>query len=182
MRHRGVALAGLALAVGAGLAACGGTTVEGEGGDTTVAPLTRSQSATASSGVESSAEPSASGSAAASKGASEGAEPGHTQAPVQDRGAREIESLPESQGATTPEEQEYLDLVGKGGVDTGKVSDQLIAAAQSVCTASSAAGEGSEGDATAQAIGGQLVEQGYTDMDAAKVAELIESSAREAYC
>ena len=41
---------------------------------------------------------------------------------------------------------------------------------------------GGEGDATAQAIGGQLVEQGFTDMDAAKVAELIESSAREAYC
>ncbi|WP_018117811.1 DUF732 domain-containing protein [Corynebacterium mastitidis] len=183
MRHRGVALAGLVLAAGAGLAACGGTTVEGEGGDTTVAPLTRSQSATASSGsessTESSAEPSASGSADASRGESESAKPGRTQAPAQDRGAREIESLPEPQGATTPEEREYLDLVGKGGVDTGKVSDQLIAAAQSVCTAST---EGGEGDATAQAIGGQLVEQGYTDMDAAKVAELIESSAREAYC
>ncbi|MDK8450262.1 DUF732 domain-containing protein [Corynebacterium mastitidis] len=179
MRHRGVVLAGLVLAAGAGLAACGGTTVEGEGGDTTVAPLTRSQSATASPGSESSTEPSASGSAGASRGASESAEPGRTQAPAQDRGAREIESLPEPQGATTPEEQEYLDLVGKGGVDTGKVSDQLIAAAQSVCTASP---EGGEGDATAQAIGGQLVEQGFTDMDAAKVAELIESSAREAYC
>ncbi|MEJ4100855.1 DUF732 domain-containing protein [Corynebacterium mastitidis] len=179
MRCRGVALAGLALAAGAGLAACGGTTVEGEGGDATVAPLTRSQSAAASSGAESSAQPSASGSAGASKGASESAEPGRTQAPAQDRGAREIESLPEPQGATTPEEQKYLDLVGKGGVDTGKVSDQLIAAAQSVCTAST---EGGEGDATAQAIGGQLVEQGFTDMDAAKVAELIESSAREAYC
>lgn len=186
MRHRGVALAGLVLAAGAGLAACGGTTVEGEGGDTTVAPLTRSQSASASSGAESgaesSAEPSASRSAGASKGASESAEPGRTQAPAQDRGAREIESLPEPQGATTPEEREYLDLVGKGGVDTGKVSDQLIAAAQSVCTASPEGGEGGEGDATAQAIGGQLVEQGFTDMDAAKVAELIESSAREAYC
>ncbi|WPF66018.1 MULTISPECIES: DUF732 domain-containing protein [unclassified Corynebacterium] len=170
---RRIALGGMAILVAAGVAACGGTTVEGgDGTENTVAPLTRSQGASAS--AEKSGEKTESTRAASESAA----EPARTVS-EQDSGAREIESLPEPQGATTPEEQGYLDLVADGGVDTQKVSDQLIAAAQSVCTA---AAEGTEGDATAQAIGGQLVEQGFTELDAQKAAELIENSAREAYC
>ncbi|KQB83343.1 DUF732 domain-containing protein [Corynebacterium oculi] len=175
---RRIALGGVALIAAASMAACGGATVEGgdgaEGTEGTVAPLTRSQSASS----EASEQPSTSATASAEASSKSAAEPARTAA-EKDSGAREIESLPEPQGATTPEEQDYLDLVADGGVDTQKVSDQLIAAAQSVCTA---AAEGTEGDATAQAIGGQLVEQGFTELDAQKAAELIESSARKAYC
>ncbi|KQB83466.1 DUF732 domain-containing protein [Corynebacterium lowii] len=173
MPRRGLILSALVLCTGLGVAACGGTTVEGGGSDNTVAPLTRSQGTTSASPTSSSSATSSA--EATSQSPAQGAGP--TQ--EHDLGAREIESLPEPQGATTKEEQDYLDAVAEGGVDTEKVSDQLIAAAQSVCTA---AEEGGEGDATAQAIGGQLAEQGYTELDAAKAAELIESAARKSYC
>lgn len=174
---RRIALGGMTLLLAAGLAACGGTTVEGDdSGEETVAPLTRSQAASSAASTTSAEK--GSGTETASRSA---AEPARTVA-EHDSGAREIESLPEPQGATTPEEQDYLDLVAEGGVDTKKVSDQLIAAAQSVCTAATEGAEETGGDATAQAIGGQLVEQGFTELDAQKAAELIESSARKAYC
>ncbi|MBC3185843.1 hypothetical protein H7347_04525 [Corynebacterium sp. zg-331] len=173
MRRR--ALAVMAVAMGAGLAACGGTTVEGgDGSGESVAPLTRGPSASAQ--PESAV---ASGHSTASRSA---AQPAADQALGHDSGAREIESLPEPQGATTPEERDYLDLVADGGVDTQKVADQLIAAAQSVCTAATEGNAEPGADATAQAIGGQLAEQGLTKLDAQKATELIESAARKAYC
>ncbi|UDL73410.1 DUF732 domain-containing protein [Corynebacterium uberis] len=167
-RLRRLALAGVCGAVALATAACSGTTANNTDPD----PAAASKSASSAGANQESGAPGVTSLAPGPSNLSDGNDQG-------DLGAREVDSVPAQQGANTPEEHSYIDAVAARGVDVAPAEDQLIAAAQAVCT-DQAPQEG--GNVTALAIGGQLVEQGLTTLSAEDAAKLIESSAREHYC
>lgn len=89
-----------------------------------------------------------------------------------DKSAREVESLP-GRAPGDPKEQEFFDDLK--GIDTAGVEDQLVATAQEVCRSGRDA-------VVLDAVAGQLVEQGATDLNPDEVAERIAAAAEKAYC
>lgn len=159
------------------LVGCGGSTVTSDDveSETTVAPLERSGTETTGA-----ADPTESEDAEETTtqerpdgqgGAGVAAPP-----PPEDQGAREISEIPETDAPTSAEDQEYLAALEDAGVDVAGVEASLVGTASTVCA--------SEGDAnvTASAVAGQLIEQGRTELEHGEATELIEESARAAYC
>lgn len=165
MRITGItALAATALL----LSACGSATVdnteETAADVTSVAPLERG------SGVEDTETESE----AESTDEQERPDAEPTSPQAQDRGAREIDEVPEQVPVTSDEDQGYLDALREDGVNVDGVEDQLIGAAGAACSL--------EDNVTIPAVAGQLIEQNRTDMDHAELVGLIENQARSAYC
>lgn len=170
MKHP-IKYAGLAvtLTVALGLSACGGgATVENNGTPPeteSVAPLTRDNDTQTTEPTEEDTEPPA-----------PPADPAEPQ--PEDQGAQEIDEIPEQSIERSPAEEDLLTEVGEGGVDVAGVEDQVIGAAATICDT-----EDSETDnVIVPAVSGQLIEQGRTELSHEEVTELIESTARSAYC
>lgn len=161
---RRVILSALAAGAATVLAACGSATVDNEG-PTSVAPLER-ESAEAST-EESSSE------STSSEADSESSEGGSEQA-AQDRGAREVSAIPEPEEETDTPDAKFLGALSDAGLDTDGVEYQVISAAQGSCE--------SESNVIVQAVAGQLIEQGRTDMPFEELTGLLEDQARTAYC
>lgn len=157
MRARGLRCGAAAVMAAAAcvLAACGGSTAT-DTNSTSVAPLERPER-----------------DASSAERTTEQA-PGSTRG---DLGAREAES-PAPPAPLSEEERQYLDTLGRGGVDVDADSGELVATAQSVCSAEPTG----EINVTALAIGGQLVEQGRSRLGPEETARLIENTARDSYC
>ncbi|QPK79010.1 DUF732 domain-containing protein [Corynebacterium lizhenjunii] len=171
MRRASVAAA-VACAAGL-LAACGGSaTVDNDAPPTSVAPLERgtarvSESASASAESADASSTSASQSAAAST-ANASAEP-----VPQDRPAREVtESV--APAAPQQQDQQFLDALAGQGVNVSGVEDQLVAVGQASCNDADSV--------TVPAIAGQLIEQQRTELDHARLTELLVVQGRGAYC
>lgn len=92
---------------------------------------------------------------------------------AQDQGAQEISEIPDAP-ARDEKEQRFLDGVAEGGVDVAGVEDQLVGAARAACN--------QEDQVTVQAIAGQLIQQGRTELEIGNVVTLIEDTARTGYC
>lgn len=164
MRSRLLPAAAVLLAAGALLTGCGGsaTVDDSTATDTSVAPLERSTAASASSASAGSSEASAGrSSSSAGSSAAPSDEP-------EDRGAREISEIPSPSPSGGPN-QEFLDAVTKGGVNTEGVEDQLVGAAQAAC----------QGDSvTVPAVAGQLIEQGRSELSHEQLIQLITERGR----
>ncbi len=151
------------------LAACGGVTVEG---NSSVESTTSVARETATSGETATRETSTSSSASSGGGA---------QWTPQDQAAAEVSELPEASAQRTPQEHDLLDGLVEGGIDIVGVEDQLIATAGTVCRAQE---DGVE-NFTLDAISGQLITQGRTEIPverAAEVSTLIQETAERTYC
>lgn len=159
------------------LVGCGGSTVTSDDveSETTVAPLERSAADTTTPPEdeerETAPDPTVQETPERGGGAGAPAPP-----PPEDRGAREISEIPETEAPTSAEDQEYLAALEDAGVDVAGVEASLVGTASTVCA--------TEGDAnvTASAVAGQLIEQGRTELEHGEATELIEESARAAYC
>ncbi|WP_026196071.1 hypothetical protein [Corynebacterium lubricantis] len=164
---RKLLLGALAVATSVSLAACGGATVDSEDVTTPVAPPT-------SSSAESSTETSASSSETTTSQSSTTAKP---PAPASDQpediGAREVEEVPEQSVQYSPEEQAFLDEVTASDVNVDSVQDQLIGTAQTICGGDTV---------TRDAVAGQLIEQGRTDLTHAELTKLLDDSAHANLC
>lgn len=163
------AFAAITLAGALVLSACGGSTVTSDDLDENTDPVESSVAETdgqtdAETGDDAETESSAT---------SEESETSGTEPAPQDQGAREISEIPPSESGASSDDQRFLESLSLRGIDVVNVESQLIGTAQTVCAGASA---------TASAVAGQLVEQGRTDLPYEEVAELIESSARSAYC
>lgn len=150
------------------LTACGGVTVEGNSTatDATTSIARETATETETSTRESSTSSSNSGAA---------------QPSPRDQAAAEISELPDSSAERTPQELDLLDGLKEGGIDIEGVEDQLIATASTVCRAQE---EGVE-NFTLDAIAGQLITQGRTEVPeerAVEVSELIQETAERTYC
>lgn len=167
-------IAAVVVASSAVLAACGGATVENSPTETSIAPLTRNV-------APSSEESPASSAASESRASDASAEPDAVRpdAPLpQDQPAEEISEIPGNNLQLSGVDREYLDSLTADGVDVEGVEDQLIGTASIVCR-----GDGAPlGAATKEAVAGQLIEQGRSNMEFEALVELIDSSARKAYC
>lgn len=148
------------------LSACGSATVDNSADNaadsavpSSVAPLERNKDLDATTGES---EP-------------EGADSSESAAEPQpqDQGAQEIEEIPDAPPREEGE-QELLDAMGEAGINVGGVEDQLITAARAACN--------QEDQVTVQAIAGQLIEQGRTELAIGEVVTLIEDTARTGYC
>lgn len=148
------------------LSACSSATVDNSADNaadsavpSSVAPLERNKDLDATTGES---EP-------------EGADSGESAAEpqAQDQGAQEIEEIPDAPPREEGE-QELLDAMGEAGINVGGVEDQLITAARAACN--------QEDQVTVQAIAGQLIEQGRTELAIGEVVTLIEDTARTGYC
>ncbi|WIM67508.1 DUF732 domain-containing protein [Corynebacterium breve] len=147
----------VALAAGLALAACGGATVESADVTATSSPasVTASPTTTSKKETTSSAQP---------------VVPGDQ---PEDLGAREVDEVPEPSAGYAPEEQEFLDQVTDNKVKVDGVEDQLIGTARTICG----------GDAvTRDAVAGQLIEQGRTDLEYDEVVQLIDDAAHDHIC
>ena len=161
MRTRLLPAAAVLLAAGALLTGCGGSAIvdDSTATDTSVAPLERSTAASASTASEESSA------GRSSEGASSSAAPSDE---PEDRGAREISEIPSPSSSGGPN-QEFLDAVTKGGVNTEGVEDQLVGAAQAAC----------QGDGvTVPAVAGQLIEQGRSELSHEQLIQLITERGR----
>lgn len=161
--------AALVAAVSVVATACGGATVENSSTDTTIAPLTRS--------VAPSESPSEGADASTSAPSESVAQSPEAPLP-QDQPAQEVSEIPDNSLQLSGVDREYLDSLKADGVDVEGIEDQLIGTASVVC--------GSEGapldEATIGAVAGQLIEQGRTTKAFEEVVDMINSSARKAYC
>ncbi|WP_070768958.1 hypothetical protein [Corynebacterium sp. HMSC04H06] len=159
-------IAGLAAAASLGLAACGSATVDNDNeaeAPTSVAPLERgSESESASASESESAESSTTASAPAGDRAPE------------DRGAEEISEIPSPEEDSSAGDADFLGAAGERDIDTAGVEAQLVSAAQRVCV--------EEEPITLNAISGQLIEQGRTDLDYEELTRFLADEARSAYC
>lgn len=152
------------------LTACGGVTVEGNTGsaDTTTTSVAR-ESATEGTTVTKETSRSSS---------SDG---GHSEPAPQDKPAAEVSELPDTSAERSPQDLDFLDDLKEAGIDVEGVEDQLIATASTVCRAK----EAGEENFTLDAIAGQLIAQGRTDIPedrAIEVSELIQETAERTYC
>lgn len=168
---RSIKYAGLVFTLTAalGLSACGGgVTVENNGASPeaeSVAPLTRDNDTPTTEPTEEDTE--------APVPPAAPAEP-----QPEDQGAQEIEEIPEQSIERSPEAEELLTEVGEGGIDIAGVEEQIIGAAATICDT-----EDTETDnVIVPAVSGQLIEQGRTELSHEEVTELIETTARSAYC
>ena len=161
-------IAGLAAAASLGLAACGSATVDNDNeaeAPTSVAPLERgSESESASASESESAESSTKDSAPA---------PAGDRAP-EDRGAEEISEIPSPEADASAGDADFLGAVGERDIDAAGVETQLVSAAQRVCV--------EEEPITLNAIAGQLIEQGRTELDYEELTRFLADEARSAYC
>lgn len=159
-------IAGLAAAASLGLAACGSATVDNDNeaeAPTSVAPLERgSESESASASESESAENSTKASAPAGDRAPE------------DRGAEEISEIPSPEADSSAGDADFLGAASERDIDTAGVEAQLVSAAQRVCV--------EEEPITLNAISGQLIEQGRTDLDYEELTRFLADEARSAYC
>lgn len=162
---------GLVIAALAGtltLTACGGATVESD-------PTTATSAAPPARSADDDAPET-------SPGEGEPASPppaGRPAGPqLQDQGAREIDEIPEQETPRSPADVVFLGDLTDAGIDVEGIEDQLIGTAATVCVS----GENVLAEATPQAVAGQLVAQGRTDLTVGEAAGLIETAAENAYC
>ncbi|MBZ8176642.1 hypothetical protein GSS88_02365 [Corynebacterium sp. 3HC-13] len=162
---RKLAVVALTFALAGGMAACGGeATVDNQGApSTTVSPLTRDSSSSSSVSATSSGT-----------NTSRAQEPS-TASGGSDRGAREVERIPDDQ-SRPQQEQKLLSTLKNEGVDVSTLEDTIVATAQTYCQ------DGEQSHTLIKAIAGQLVEQHRTDKSVDEVAAMIEKAAKNAYC
>lgn len=148
------------------LSACSSATVDNSADNaadsavpSSVAPLERNKDLDATTGESEPEEADSSESAAEPQ--------------AQDQGAQEIEEIPDAPPREEGE-QELLGAIGEAGINVDGVEDQLITAARAACN--------QEDQVTVQAIAGQLIEQGRTELAIGEVVTLIEDTARTGYC
>lgn len=186
VRRRKASLAA-ALTTGAlVLAACGSATVEDEAPETLSKSSTQATKSTAASSTTSQGsdkdgkdgKKSSEGSTTAKSGSGQNsagnnnAEPAPQTAGGSDRGAQEIDEIPE----TNPFEGEnaaFLDDVRALGVDVAGVEGQVVSAGYLVCD---------EQTAILQAVAGQLIGQERTDRDFEDLVDKLTESARGRFC
>lgn len=176
MKAAGRALAALALPLAASaLVACGGATVDNSE-QTSVEPLSRvrqTPSATSDSPEPNPPTSTAPVPSALASDATAAAQAGG------DVGAREIDGVAPSDGGDLSTQQSaFLDALVAGGIDTAQSRDQLLGTASQLCTMEAT----QEVNAFALAAGGQLAEQGLTQLTAEDAGRLIEDAARSEYC
>ncbi|WP_257159848.1 DUF732 domain-containing protein [Corynebacterium cystitidis] len=155
---RRLTLSAMTLAAALSLAACGGATVESEDVTSSLspAPATVTTSATETTTEETTTTPVA---------------PRPDQ--PEDIGAREIGEIPEQEPQYAPAEQGFLDEIAESNVNVADVEAQLIGTAHTIC----------RGDTiTRDAVAGQLIEQGRTDLDHQEVSTLLDDAAHANLC
>lgn len=165
------------------LAACGSATVEDEAPETlskssTQTTKTTAASSTTSPGAGKDGKKSSEGSTTAKSGSGQNSagnnntEPAPQTAGGRDRGAQEIDEIPE----TNPFEGEnaaFLDDVRALGVDVAGVEGQVVSAGYLVCD---------EQTAILQAVAGQLIGQQRTDREFEDLVDKLTESARGRFC
>ncbi|MCT1635506.1 hypothetical protein [Corynebacterium pseudodiphtheriticum] len=171
------------------LAACGSATVEDEAPETLSKSSTQTTKSTAASSTTSpgagkddkdgkDGKKSSEGSTTAKSGSGQNsagnnnAEPAPQTAGGRDRGAQEIDEIPE----TNPFEGEnaaFLDDVRALGVDVAGVEGQVVSAGYLVCD---------EQTAILQAVAGQLIGQQRTDREFEDLVDKLTESARGRFC
>ena len=166
------------------LAACGSATVEDEAPETLSKSSTQTTKSTAASSTTSpgagkddkdgkDGKKSSEGSTTAKSGSGQNnAEPAPQTAGGRDRGAQEIDEIPE----TNPFEGEnaaFLDDVRALGVDVAGVEGQVVSAGYLVCD---------EQTAILQAVAGQLIGQHRTDREFEDLVDKLTESARGRFC
>ncbi|MDK8551195.1 hypothetical protein QP907_02530 [Corynebacterium pseudodiphtheriticum] len=165
------------------LAACGSATVEDEAPETLSKSSTQTTKSTAASsttspGADKDGKKSSEGSTTAKSGSGQNnagnnnAEPAPQAAGGRDRGAQEIDEIPE----TNPFEGEnaaFLDDVRALGVDVAGVEGQVVSAGYLVCD---------EQTAILQAVAGQLIGQERTDREFEDLVDKLTESARGRFC
>lgn len=154
------------------LTACSSGVVE-EAAEQTVAPLSRT-AAPSTQETTSAATDTKADSAKSSKGA-ESEEP----SAMQDKAAGEVSAIPERQPQLADADQRYLEDLHKAGINTDGIEDELRNVAQVKCFSEDEAGFG---DATVQAIAGQLIEQKRAEGSFEEVSAAIAQAAQNAYC
>lgn len=175
-------LAAILTAAGLALAACGSATVEDE------APETLSKTSTETSTTKSSGSSTVSSSkdkdgkdAKDTKSSTVAAQPGSNAEPAPqgsagggatDRGAQEIQEIPEASGFEG-ENAAFLDAVRELGVDVDGVEGQIVSAGHLVCN---------DQTAILYAVAGQLIGQDRTDREFEDLADTLTESARENLC
>lgn len=175
-------LAAILTAAGLALAACGSATVEDE------APETLSKTSTETSTTKSSGSSTVSSSkdkddkdAKDTKSSTAAAQPGSNAEPAPqgsagggatDRGAQEIQEIPEASGFEG-ENAAFLDAVRELGVDVDGVEGQIVSAGHLVCN---------DQTAILYAVAGQLIGQDRTDREFEDLADTLTESARENLC
>ena len=143
---RTAALAAALLMAGGTLAACGG-------GDSTVSGVPESESVAPPPG---------------------GAETTSSRAPATEDSGRFTEApasvSPDSPGYDTPvvgaRERGYLAALEEEGVQTGELSESLVAAGNTICRIRSTGGAAGETTTNADAVAGQISAGGYAEDDA----------------
>lgn len=158
-------IAGLAAAASLGLAACGSATVDNDNGAETSTSVASSER-----GVETE---STSASASAENRAPAPALTATGRAP-EDRGAEEISAIPSPEADASGRDADFIGALGDKNIDIAGVEEQLAAAAQRVCA--------EEEPITLNAIAGQLIEQGRTELDYEQLAQILVGKARSVYC
>lgn len=158
------------------LTACSSGVVEEA--DQTVAPLSRSASPTTSATGTSTSSVAASSSAAQATGA-QAASASDEPTQMQDKAAGEVSEIPGQQVQLTRDDQRYLSDLAAAGVDTTGLEEELMNVAQVLCYSDD---EVDFGNATVQAMAGQLIEQGKAAGSFEEVSAAIAQAARNAYC
>ncbi|AWB82781.1 hypothetical protein C3B44_10930 [Corynebacterium yudongzhengii] len=175
LTNRAHATVGIAviLAGSLGLAACGESTVTSDdiaAESSSVEPLERDTESSENADKDKDKDKETSESTTAKSDS-------NSEPQAQDQAAREIDEIPESEApATSPEDEDYLSALGEEDIDVNGLEDQLISTAWTVCADDPVA------NATSGAVGGQLVEQGRTELSSEEATRVVEEHAREIYC
>ncbi|MHA2790000.1 hypothetical protein ACXZ66_12795 [Corynebacterium sp. S7] len=156
----------IAIAASVSLAACGGATVNSEDVTTSAEPPASSSAPAPSSSQ--SASPTTTDKASSTRQA-----PASSSGQPADIGAREVDEVPTQSVQYSPEEQAFLDEVTAGQVNVDSVQDQLIGTAQTICGGDTV---------TRDAVAGQLIEQGRSDLTQQQLAKLLDDSAHAHLC
>lgn len=149
-------LAVVCIAVALTLSGCGKSTSEGSDSSSTTSLATEKSTSTSTSPA-----------------AGDRPDTGSTATDTpEDKSTREIERIPDKP-PRSPKEEAYLKALS--GITTAGVEDQLIVAAQEVCTVGA-------DSAIVGGIAGQLVQLGHAEGDEKAVRERIAQAAKKAYC
>ncbi|WP_394281101.1 hypothetical protein [Corynebacterium sp.] len=157
---RRIALSAIALSAGLGLAACGGATVDSEDVTESSSPAPVATSPSQTSTKDTTTEET-----------TPVAPPADDQ--PEDLGAREIEEIPTTEAPYIAEEQDFLDEIAGSDINVENVESQLIGTAHTICGGESI---------TRDAVAGQLIEQGRTDLDHQEVTKLLDDAAHANLC
>ena len=164
------------ITAGAGLSACGSSTVSDDATASTskapIAPLKGSGGSGVTSGAAGTSD--GAGAGASGAGGSGGAGESGNAAPPADGPAQEVSSIPTPAQQLSDADKTYFDALTAGGIKVEGAENQMIGAAQVVCQ--------NQFPQAVQAVGGQLVEQKRTSLSPEETVSLIETSARKAYC